>query len=122
MSCSVFTSPAADACQCLFKASRICSSCMIISLLVDCFSHFVPANDPQAYARGYNPVPSGRGFRNNIADRLLEIRVRSHTLAEMHFETQRALPVRRRSSPRNQDIYGPAKSSLIVRKAGEAVL
>jgi uncharacterized protein len=32
-SCSAFASPAADACQCLFRASRICSSCMIIYLV-----------------------------------------------------------------------------------------
>jgi len=27
MSCSALASPAADACQCLFRATRICSSC-----------------------------------------------------------------------------------------------
>jgi hypothetical protein len=31
---------------------------------MDRFSHSLTADDPQAYARGYNPVPSGRGFGN----------------------------------------------------------
>ncbi len=34
-----------------------------VKYLVDCFGHSVTGKNPQAYARGYNPVREGGDFR-----------------------------------------------------------